>query len=182
MLTPITVNYEPVGDDWNISVVGGDKTLTDKAPGLIAARDRADQLVEKLTKDDNTPADHARTVVHLLDGDALAFTDAYLRARLGSPGQHRSDASASTTASAAASKPGKQATTPTPPTATTSTAAADPTAATANQSATPTGQRADDAKPPTQRAGTSLPTRKHADIPAPTKAETTQPNASVSNA
>lgn len=163
MLTPITVNYEPVGDDWNISVVGTEKTLTGKAPGLIAARDRADQLVEKLTKDDNTPADRARTVVHLLNGDALAFTDAYLRARLGSPGQHRSDTSTSKPSS-----PAKQPTTP--------------AGAATSQPASSTGQRSNGAKPSTLRQTTALPTRKHTDIPAPTKAETTQPNASVSNA
>jgi len=80
MLTPITANYIRDGDDWRVTVSGGDKTMTANAPGLIAARDRADQLVEKLSPD----ADQ-HTVVHLLDGDAFAFTTAYLHARHGLP-------------------------------------------------------------------------------------------------
>jgi len=78
MRSAITVNYVPDGDDWKITVSSGDETRTATAAGLIAARDRADQLVEKLVPD---PA--ARTVVHLLDGDGVAFTNTYLQARLG---------------------------------------------------------------------------------------------------
>lgn len=75
---PILVHYQTEGEDWTVNVNAGDTVLTDQAPGLIAARDRADQLVEKLTGEDNR-----RTVVHLLDGDAYAFTTAYLHARHG---------------------------------------------------------------------------------------------------
>jgi hypothetical protein len=75
---PITVHYLPEGDDWTVNVTTGETLLTDQAPGLIAARDRADQLVEKLSGQD----EH-RTVVHLLAGDAFAFTTAYLHARHG---------------------------------------------------------------------------------------------------
>lgn len=78
MLTPITVNYTRDGDDWKLTATQADRTLTEQAPGLIAARDKADQLIEKLAPDENT-----RTVVHLLDGDAFAFTEAYLYARHG---------------------------------------------------------------------------------------------------
>jgi hypothetical protein len=80
VLEPIEANYVPDGDDWNITVVGRGRTLTAKAPGLIAARDRADQLVAELAGEDEK-----RTVVHRLDGDALEFTTAYLNARLARP-------------------------------------------------------------------------------------------------
>jgi hypothetical protein len=80
MLEPIEANYVPDGDDWNITIVGRGKTLTARAPGLIAARDRADQLVAELAG-----GDEKRTVVHRLDGDALEFTTAYLNARLARP-------------------------------------------------------------------------------------------------
>lgn len=77
MVEPIEANYVPDGDDWTVTVVGRGKTLTAKAPGLIAARDRADQLVEKVA-----PDEEHRTVVHLLNGDAVEFTTMYLNARL----------------------------------------------------------------------------------------------------
>ena len=80
MMEPIEANYVPDGDDWTITIVGRGKTLTAKAAGLIAARDRADQLVEELTGNEKK-----RTVVHRLDGDALEFTTAYLNARLAKP-------------------------------------------------------------------------------------------------
>lgn len=77
MADPIQVNYTPDGDDWTVAVRGRGRTLTGTAVGLIAARDRADQLVEELA-----PEEGHKTVVHLLDGDALEFTTAYLTARL----------------------------------------------------------------------------------------------------
>lgn len=77
MADPIEVNYTPDGDDWSVAVTGRGRTLRGRAPGLIAARDRADQLVEELTPDEDR-----KTVVHLLNGDALAFTTAYLTARM----------------------------------------------------------------------------------------------------
>ncbi len=87
MPDPIEVNYEPDGDDWRVTVTGRGQKLTGRAPGLIAARDRADQLVEKLTPDEKH-----RTVVHLLQGDALEFTTAYLTARLAKPTPSRTAA------------------------------------------------------------------------------------------
>jgi len=78
MFEPIEANYTPDGDDWKIEVTCRGKTLKATAPGLIAARDRADQLVEKLA-----PNEEIKTVVHTLDGDAVNFTAAYLTARLG---------------------------------------------------------------------------------------------------
>ncbi|GAB1516767.1 hypothetical protein [Actinophytocola sp. KF-1] len=78
MADPIEVNYTPDGDDWAVAVTGRGQTLTARAPGLIAARDRADQLVEKIAPDE---PGH-KTVVHLLNGDAVEFTTAYLTARL----------------------------------------------------------------------------------------------------
>jgi hypothetical protein len=82
MPDPIEVNYVPDGDDWQVTVSGRGQRLTGRAPGLIAARDRADQLVEKVA-----PEEKFRTVVHLLDGDALEFTSAYLTARLAKPAE-----------------------------------------------------------------------------------------------
>lgn len=80
MFEPILANYTPDGDDWAVEVTAAGKTLTATAPGLIAARDRADQLVDELV-----PGDNVRTVVHTLDGDAFGFTEAYLSARLAKP-------------------------------------------------------------------------------------------------
>lgn len=78
MHAPITVNYVPDGDDWTVTVTDEDRTRSATASGLIAARDQADQIVEKMVSDQT-----GRTVVHLLDGDAVAFTNTYLQARLG---------------------------------------------------------------------------------------------------
>ena len=82
MADPIEVNYVPDGDDWQVTVAGRGQLLRARAPGLIAARDRADQLVEKVA-----PEEKLRRVVHLLDGDALEFTAAYLTARLAKPAE-----------------------------------------------------------------------------------------------
>lgn len=78
MFEPIMANYTPEGDDWAVEVTAAGETRTATAPGLIAARDAADQLVEELVPDDDV-----RTVVHTLEGDAFEFTSAYLAARLG---------------------------------------------------------------------------------------------------
>ncbi|TCP46793.1 hypothetical protein EV191_11370 [Tamaricihabitans halophyticus] len=76
---PITVNYvSSDGGDWKVTVTGGGQELTGQAPGIIAARDRADQLIEKVA-----PNEEGRTAVHLLNGDALEFTTAYINARIG---------------------------------------------------------------------------------------------------
>jgi hypothetical protein len=90
MQAPITVNYTPDGDDWTVTVaVAGEQVAhSAKAVGLIAARDRADQLVARIS-----PNEDGRRVVHLLDGDAYAFTNSYLQARLGlaEPSQKSTD-------------------------------------------------------------------------------------------
>ncbi len=78
MHAPITVNYVPDGKDWTVTVTDEDQTRSATASGLIAARDQADQIVEKMV-----PEQTSRTVVHLLEGDAVAFTNTYLQARLG---------------------------------------------------------------------------------------------------
>lgn len=90
MQEPITANYVPDGDDWQVTVTAGAQKRSAKASGLLAARDQVDQLADQLE-----PEQDARTVVHLLDGDAVAFTTNYLEARLGitaavpeQPGQH----------------------------------------------------------------------------------------------
>ena len=81
MREPIAVNYVPDGRNWTVtvSVFGREEKRRATAPGLIAARDRADQIIEQIE-----PADRGKKiVVHLLDGDAYAFTCNYLHARLG---------------------------------------------------------------------------------------------------
>lgn len=80
MFEPILANYTPQGADWAVEVTGAGKTLKATAPGLIAARDRADQLVAEIA-----PGAQPRTVVHMLEGDAVGFTAAYLAARMGKP-------------------------------------------------------------------------------------------------
>lgn len=75
---PITANYRRDGDDWAITVHAGDRRLEASAPGLIAARLAADQLVDEIAVGRAN-----RAVVHLLDGDAFAFSVAYLHTRAG---------------------------------------------------------------------------------------------------
>jgi hypothetical protein len=82
MAEPIMANYVQEDDDWAVTVVGHGKTLTGRAPGIIAARDAVDQLVDSLGADAK-----GATVVHLLNGSALEFTAAYMTARLARPEQ-----------------------------------------------------------------------------------------------
>ncbi|SFB13709.1 hypothetical protein SAMN05216266_105152 [Amycolatopsis marina] len=77
MAQAITAMYAQDNDDWSITVAGLGEEVTARAPGIIAARDRVDQLVEKLVNEDK-----GTTVVHLLNGSALEFTSAYMTARL----------------------------------------------------------------------------------------------------
>lgn len=85
MQAPIAIDYTRDGDDWKVTARRSDELLQATAPGLIAARDKADQLIEQLARDDEE-----KTVVHLLDGDAFAFTEAYLHARLDKTGANGS--------------------------------------------------------------------------------------------
>lgn len=73
----ITATYAQDDADWTITVAGLGKEFSARAPGIIAARDRADQMVEKVTSERA-----GRTVVHLLNGSAFDFTAAYMQARL----------------------------------------------------------------------------------------------------
>ncbi|EHK87858.1 hypothetical protein ACWGRK_18490 [Saccharomonospora azurea] len=73
----ITAKYVQRDEDWTVTVSGLGKTLNGEASGIIAARDRADQLVEQLTGEGTAP-----TVVHLLNGSAYEFTSTYMTARL----------------------------------------------------------------------------------------------------
>lgn len=77
MVQAITATYVHDDEDWTVTVASNGQQLTGTAPGIIAARDRADQLVEKLTDEDAET-----TVVHLLEGSALQFTTVYMTARL----------------------------------------------------------------------------------------------------
>ncbi|GAB2662129.1 hypothetical protein GCM10027271_21200 [Saccharopolyspora gloriosae] len=96
----ITANYVPDGDDWSVTVSTGQNTRTARAPGLIAARDQADQLIEHLA-----PNPSGRVVIHLLNGDGFAFSTAYLQARHGlSDEATRQAAAAADTASAHAAR------------------------------------------------------------------------------
>ncbi|MCR6490803.1 hypothetical protein M8542_49250 [Amycolatopsis sp. OK19-0408] len=81
MVEAITATYVQEDADWTITVSGHGKELTARAPGIIAARDRADQLVEELRGDGKA------TVVHLLNGSAFDFTQTYMTARLTLPKQ-----------------------------------------------------------------------------------------------
>ncbi|EHR62697.1 hypothetical protein [Saccharomonospora cyanea] len=73
----ITAKYVQRDEDWTVTVSGLGKTLNGEASGIIAARDRADQLVEQLAGEGTPP-----TVVHLLNGSAYEFTSTYMTARL----------------------------------------------------------------------------------------------------
>ncbi|WP_433269307.1 hypothetical protein ACQPZF_06590 [Actinosynnema sp. CS-041913] len=88
---PITANYRRAGDDWAVTVRTAEKSVDAIAPGLIAARVQVDQLVDELAEG------HAdRAVVHLLDGDAFAFSVAYLHTRHGLPAPKTGQAEPST--------------------------------------------------------------------------------------
>ncbi|GLY64678.1 hypothetical protein [Amycolatopsis taiwanensis] len=80
MAEPIVATYAQQGDDWTVTVSGHGKVLTAQAPGIIAARDNTDQLVDQLG-----PTAKGATVVHLLNGSALEFTSVYMTARLTRP-------------------------------------------------------------------------------------------------
>ncbi|HJP80032.1 MAG TPA: hypothetical protein VJ914_37515 [Pseudonocardiaceae bacterium] len=117
MHAPITVNYVPDGEDWTVTVTDEDKTQKATASGLIAARDQADQIVEKMV-----PGETSRTVVHLLEGDAVAFTNTYLQVRLGlttpedpQPELPAEPVTAQTPDPEAAPSPAEESTAPTPP-------------------------------------------------------------------
>ena len=77
MVEAITATYVQEDAEWAITVSGRGKELTAREPGIIAARDRADQLVEELAGDAKT------TVVHLLNGSALSTIQ--MGMRLGQP-------------------------------------------------------------------------------------------------
>ncbi|MFI5609046.1 hypothetical protein [Amycolatopsis sp. NPDC051903] len=79
MVETITAKYAHENEDWTITVSGRGKEVSAKAPGIIAARDRADQLVDEVAPDERP------TVVHLLNGSALEFTSTYMAARLTLP-------------------------------------------------------------------------------------------------
>lgn len=93
----ITANYVPDGEDWLITVTSDTDQRTERAPGLIQARDKADQLIEELA-----PSAVGRVVIHLLDGDGFAFTTAYLQARHGLSDEATAQAAAAATTGAAA--------------------------------------------------------------------------------
>lgn len=77
MAEAITVSYVEHEDDWSVTVSGLGEERTEHAPGIIAARDAADQIIDSIK-----PAEEESAVVHLLNGSALDFTTAYMTARL----------------------------------------------------------------------------------------------------
>ncbi|NYH79901.1 hypothetical protein FHR84_003250 [Actinopolyspora biskrensis] len=100
----ITANYLPDGDDWTVTVTMGTESRVAHAPGLIAARVQAEQLIEQLA-----PNSAGRVVIHLLDGDGFAFSTAYLQARHGlSDEATRAAARQAAAAAAAQQNPGSQ--------------------------------------------------------------------------
>lgn len=91
----ITANYIPDGQDWAVTVTDGGAARTARAPGLIAARDKAEQLIEQVA-----PNATGRVVIHLLDGDGFAFSTAYLQARHGLSDEATREAAAAADVSA----------------------------------------------------------------------------------
>ncbi|MCP2164938.1 hypothetical protein [Goodfellowiella coeruleoviolacea] len=81
---PITVHYATDGDSWQVIVSTGARELITEASSLVSAREQAEDLIAEIRQD--TPLARA---VHLLDGDPVAFTAAYLRARHGLPAPAR---------------------------------------------------------------------------------------------
>lgn len=98
----ITANYVPDGDDWSVTVTVGSEKTTARAPGLIAARDQADQIIEEAA-----PSQHGRVVIHLLDGDGFAFSTAYLQARHGLSDEATQQAAAAANGSAKGAHAGR---------------------------------------------------------------------------
>ncbi|WP_424187804.1 hypothetical protein ACOBQX_08315 [Actinokineospora sp. G85] len=81
MQQPIYADYTTAENGWTVTVSCDGRRAADRVEGgLVAARDRADTLVATVA----ATTGH-RPVVHLLDGDALVFTTAYLSERLGIP-------------------------------------------------------------------------------------------------
>ncbi|SNR80403.1 hypothetical protein SAMN06265360_12045 [Haloechinothrix alba] len=80
MVEPITASYAEEDEEWTITVAGLGRELTARAPGLIAARDRAEQLIDKLV-----PDQEERAVVHMLNGSAVDFTAKYMQVRIAGP-------------------------------------------------------------------------------------------------
>ncbi|APU13436.1 MULTISPECIES: hypothetical protein [Actinoalloteichus] len=76
----LVAEYTSDGEDWTITVSNGVETRSAHAAGILAAREATDRLAGELHAGEGSP-----TIVHLLDGDALAFTSAYLTARHVSP-------------------------------------------------------------------------------------------------
>lgn len=74
----VTVEYEQTDNGWKVAVKQDGRTLIATARGLIAAREAAEKLVEKID-----PEAVGRHVVHVIDGDAFKFSTAYLHARHG---------------------------------------------------------------------------------------------------
>lgn len=77
MAEQITVRYVQVDDRWEITVSARGEQLAAVARGIVAARNRAELLVEQIA-----PGEKARRVVHLLNDNALEFTMAYMSALL----------------------------------------------------------------------------------------------------
>ncbi|WP_156755832.1 hypothetical protein [Actinokineospora pegani] len=85
MQQPIYADYTTAENGWTVTVTCDGQQAGDRVEGgLVAARDRVDTLVATVAATAAATAGH-RPVVHLLDGDALVFTTAYLSERLGIP-------------------------------------------------------------------------------------------------
>ncbi|AOS62247.1 hypothetical protein [Actinoalloteichus hymeniacidonis] len=94
----LVAEYTVDGDEWTVTVSDGTHIRTARADDLVTARESADRLAGEL----RTGGEHP-TVVHLLDGDALAFTSAYLTARHVTPRASRPNEPETTTSPTTAS-------------------------------------------------------------------------------
>jgi hypothetical protein len=73
----ITASYNHEEDQFRVVVTGHGQSRTGTSPDVVTARELADRLVTRIVP----AAGAAPVVVHLLDGSAVAFTNALLTAR-----------------------------------------------------------------------------------------------------
>ncbi|WP_019808103.1 hypothetical protein, partial [Saccharomonospora halophila] len=96
----VTATYARTEENWTVRVSGLGRELDAEASGIIAARDRADQLVDELASGGEQP-----TVVHLIEGSAVEFTSTYMAARLAGAESAGAPERSGTTTRAAESAP-----------------------------------------------------------------------------
>jgi Fe-S cluster assembly iron-binding protein IscA len=75
----ITASYNHEEDQFRVVVTGHGQSRTGTSSDVVTARELADRLVAQIAPS----AGATPVVVHLLDGSAIAFTNALLTARYG---------------------------------------------------------------------------------------------------